>query len=55
MQPEMITAGKEPEADLRIEGLRRLKKKRNLGRHLLPHVFVNALPWTIWPLLSHDE
>ena len=48
MQSEMMISGAEPETDLRVEAIRRLKKKRDFRGHLLAYVLVNALLWAIW-------
>lgn len=48
MQSDMMAATTGPEADVRAEALRRLKKKRDFRGHLLAYVMVNALLWVIW-------
>jgi hypothetical protein len=37
---------------LREEAVKRLRKKQDLGGHLLVYVLVNALVWTVWALTS---
>ena len=48
MQSEITTSGVDPEADLRAEALRRLKKKRDFRSHLMVYVLANTVLWTIW-------
>lgn len=48
MQTEVSSSVLEPEADLHVEALRRLEKKRDFRGHLLAYVLVNAGMWTIW-------
>lgn len=48
MQSELMTAVSGPDADMRAEALRRLKKKRDFRGHLLAYLLVNALLWAVW-------